>query len=307
MDPVTRAVLLSWEWRVEVVLPLALLGVLYVLGWRRLRQRTRSAHAGYRLANGWRLAAYLGGLLVVLLALVSPIDVLGGQLFFMHMIQHLFLVMLAPPLLMLANPLPFILWGLPERWRRKAGGWLSTALHRESAFRRTLRSATSPGLVWLLYVIFLLGWHDPNLYNAALRVDWIHDVEHLTFFLPAMLYWWHVVGAGPRIHRQFSRAGRIAYNIAAIPPTMFTGIAIAFAEQPIYSYYLSVPRPWNLDVLSDQRISGVIMWIPGSMMYMIAVLVLAARWLGGEENKPPLPVSKWATDERMAAPGLDRR
>jgi cytochrome c oxidase assembly factor CtaG len=306
MDPVTRAVLLSWEWRAEVVLPLILLAVLYVRGWRHLRRRTRPARLPYRLANGWRLAAYLGGLLVILLALVSPIDVLGGQLFFMHMIQHLLLVMIAPPLLMLANPLPFILWGLPQPWRRAAGGWLSSALHRESRFRRLLRSATGPGTVWLLYVIFLLGWHDPNLYNAALRNQFVHDVEHLTFFLPAMLYWWHVVGAGPRIHRQFSMPGRIAYNIAAIPPTMFTGIAIAFAEQPIYSYYLSVPRPWSLDVLSDQRISGVIMWIPGSMMYMIAVLLLAARWLRGEENKPPLPVAKWATDERMAAPGLDR-
>ncbi len=303
MDPVTRAVLLSWEWRIEVVLPLALLVVLYVRGWRRLRRRTRAA---YRLANGWRLAAYLGGLTVVLLALVSPIDVLGGQLFFMHMIQHLFLVMFAPPLLMLANPLPFLLWGLPEKWRRTAGGWLSVALHRESRFRRAVRSATSPGVVWMLYVIFLVGWHEPNLYNAALRNDFVHDVEHLTFFLPAMLYWWHVVGAGPRIHRQFGMPGRIAYNIAAIPPTMLTGIAIAFAEQPIYSYYLSVPRPWNLDVLSDQRLSGIIMWIPGSMMYIIAVLILAARWLQGEEKKPPLPATKWATDERMAAPGLDR-
>lgn len=306
MDPVTRAVLLSWEWRAEVVLPLTLLGVLYVLGWRRLRQRTRAAHATYRLANGWRLAAYLGGLVVILLALLSPIDVLGGQLFFMHMIQHLLLVMIAPPLLMLANPLPFILWGLPARSRRTAGGWLSGVLHRESPFRRFLRSATGPGIVWLLYVIFLLGWHDPNMYNAALRSEFVHDLEHLTFFLPAMLYWWHIIGAGPRIHKQFGRLARMGYVIAAIPPTMFTGIAIAFANQPIYDYYLGVPRPWNLDVLSDQRISGVIMWIPGSMMYIVAVLILAARWLRGEESKPPLPVAKWATDERMAAPGLDR-
>jgi cytochrome c oxidase assembly factor CtaG len=306
MNPVIRAVLLSWEWRVEVVLPLTLLGIVYTLGWRRLRRRTRAARDSYRLANGWRLAAYLGGLLVVLLALVSPIDVLGGQLFFMHMIQHLLLVMFAPPLLMLANPLPFLLWGMPQRWRRRTGRWLSVALHRESRFRQALRSATGPGIIWLLYVIFLLGWHDPNLYNAALRNEFLHDVEHLTFFLPAMLYWWHVVGAGPRIHKQFGRPARVAYNIAAIPPTMFTGIAIAFAEQPIYTYYLAMPRIWGLDVLSDQRISGVIMWLPGSMMYIISALILVARWLQGEERKPPLPVSRWATDERMAAPGMDR-
>jgi putative membrane protein len=302
MDPITRAILLSWEWRIAVLLPLLVLAVLYVLGWRRLRQR--STHG--RLANGWRLAAYLGGLLLILLALVSPIDVLSSQLFFMHMIQHLLLVMLAPPLLMLANPLPFLLWGLPARARRRAGSLLSIALHRQSRFRRVLRATTGPGFVWLLYVVFLLGWHDPNMYNAALRSELVHDIEHLTFFGSAMLYWWHVVGAGPRIHKQFGRAARVAYVIAAIPPTMFTGIAIAFANQPIYTYYLGVPRLWGLDVISDQRISGVIMWIPGSMMYIIAVLILAARWLQREERKPPLPVSRWATDERMAAPGLDR-
>ena len=302
MDPVTRAILLSWEWRPAVLLPLLILGVLYTLGWRRLRQK--SSHR--RLANGWRLAAYLTGLLLILLALVSPIDVLGGQLFFMHMIQHLLLVMLAPPLLMLANPLPFLLWGLPGRSRRRVGGVLSTALHRKSSLRRGLRLATGPGIVWLLYVISLLIWHDPNLYNAALRNELVHDVEHLTFFLPAILFWWHVVGAGPRIHKQFGRAARVAFLVAAIPPMMFTGIAIAFANQPIYSYYLTVPRPWGLDVLSDQRIAGIIMWIPGSMMHMIGILVLAARWLQGEERKPPLPAARWATDERMAAPGVDR-
>ncbi|MDT8306044.1 MAG: cytochrome c oxidase assembly protein, partial [Anaerolineae bacterium] len=81
MDPVTRAILLSWEWRVAVLLPVFLLAALYTLGWRRLRRRTRGAH---RLANRWRLAAYLLGLALILLALISPIDVLGGQLFFMH-------------------------------------------------------------------------------------------------------------------------------------------------------------------------------------------------------------------------------
>ncbi len=298
MDPVTRAILLSWEWRPAVLLPLLIFGVLYTLGWRRLRQK--SSHR--RLANGWRLAAYLAGLLLLLLALVSPIDVLGGQLFFMHMIQHLLLVMMAPPLLVLANPMPFLLWGLPQPLRRQAGGLLSTALHRRSALRRGIRSATGPGLVLLLYVVALLIWHDPNLYDAALRDQFVHDMEHISFFLPAMLYWWHVVGAGPRIHRQFGRAARVAFLIAAIPPMMLTGIAIAFANQPIYSYYLTVPRPWGLDVLSDQRIAGIIMWIPGSMMHLIGVLIVAARWLQDEERKPPLPAARWATDERMAAP-----
>lgn len=307
MDPITSATLRSWEWRLEVLIPLVVAGVVYFWGWRRLRLKGRQPGARpSRLANGWRLAAYWVGLILIGLALLSPIDVLAGQLFFMHMIQHLLLVMIAPPLLMLANPMPFLLWGLPTRLRRRAGQLLSNVLHRKSASRKYMRTLTSPGLSWMLFIVFLIGWHDPSLYNAALRSDLLHDVEHLTFFGSAMLFWWHVVGAGPTIHKRFTRAARVMYVIAAIPPNMLTGIVIAFAGQVIYTYYLSVPRLWDIDALGDQTIGGVIMWIPGSMMYIIAVLILTARWLQGEESKPPLPVSKWATDERMAAPGLKR-
>jgi cytochrome c oxidase assembly factor CtaG len=304
MDPITSATLRSWEWRIEVLIPLALAGVIYFIGWRRLRLKSRQP---YGLANGWRLAAYCTGVLLIALALLSPIDVMAGQLFFMHMIQHLLLVMLAPPLLMLANPMPFLLWGLPRQLRRRIGSLLSTVLHRKSSSRQYLRLLTAPGVSWMLFIAFLIGWHDPRLYNAALRNDLVHDLEHLTFFGSAMLFWWHVVGAGPAIHKRFSRAARVMYVIAAIPPNMLTGIVIAFAGQVIYSYYLGVPRLWGIDALGDQTIGGIIMWVPGSMMYIIAVLILTARWLQDEESKPPLPVSEWATEKRMAAPGLKRR
>ena len=302
MTPITRAILLSWEWRIEVIIPLIVFGVVYTAGWRRLRRKSRHPR---RLANGWRLLAYWGGLLLVALALLSPIEVLAGQLFFMHMIQHLLLVMLAPPLLMMANPMPFLLWGLPDAVRRQVGVALSSLLRSQSTSRRYLRRATSPGVVWMLFVFALIGWHDPQAYNAALRSEFVHDLEHLTFFGSAMLYWWHVVGAGPRIHQRFSRAAQVTYVIAAIPPNMLTGVAIAFAGQPIYTYYLGVPRVWGIDVVEDQMLGGVIMWVPGSMMYIVAVLVLTARWLQGEERKPPLPASKWATEDRMAAPGME--
>ena len=304
MDPITSATLRSWEWRAEVLIPLIIAGVVYFVGWRRLRLRGRQPS---RLANGWRLVAYWLGIVLIALALLSPIEALAGQLFFMHMIQHLLLVMLAPPLLMLANPMAFLLWGLPAIWRRRAGAVLSGILHRQSTSRKYLRTLTSPGISWMLFIGFLIGWHDPNLYNAALRNDLVHDIEHLTFFGSAMLFWWHVVGAGPTIHKRFTRPARVMYVIAAIPPNMLTGIVIAFAGQVIYTYYLGVPRLWGIDALGDQTIGGVIMWVPGSMMYILAVLILTARWLQGEEKKPPLPVSKWATDERMAAPGLRGR
>ena len=309
MDPVLSALLLSWDWRAEVIVVLVAAGSLYTRGWWRLRrrQRGRALPGGRRpgatqpLAAGWRLAAYLGGLAVLGIALMSPIDVLGGQLFFMHMIQHVLMIMIAPPLLLIANPLPFFLWALPTRARYAAGRLLS----RESAFRRGLRSATAPGLVWMAFVAVYLGWHDPNLYNAALESELIHDVEHITFFGAAMLFWWPAVGAGPRL-RSTSRGVRLVFLLLSVPVNMAAGVTIAFASQPIYTYYTTVPRVWGITVMQDQMISGVIMWIPGSMMYLMAALLLIARVVQNEADKEPLPETEWDTRDAMIAPGWEK-
>ena len=157
MHPLFPALLSSWEWRVEVLVVLVPLGLLYTIGWQRLRKR--STHV--RFATKRRLVAYWSGWALLVTALMSPLDRLGGQLFFMHMIQHLLLIMVAPPLLLLANPLPFLLWGLPAAQRRYAGRGLSQLLHRESRFRNGLRSITAPvyesGV--LAFVVGLLGFN----------------------------------------------------------------------------------------------------------------------------------------------------
>lgn len=305
MDPVTEAILRSWDWRIEVIIVLALAGIFYLRGWWRLRRRTRGheRYQGYR-RNPWRLTAvwrpisYLAGLLLIALALLSPVDVLSQQLFFMHMIQHLFLMMLAPPLILIASPLPFMLWGLPDRWRLGVGGLIGRALHRDSRSRRFLRTATNPGLVWLIWVIVLVGWHDPTLYNLALEVEWVHDLEHITFFLASMLLYWHITGAGPRIHKQFGLMGRVALTVAAIPANMLLGVALALATSVIYAHYLNVPRIWGIDALTDQQISGFIMWVPGSMMHIVAALILVYRILDKEEQKPEMPVTAWGRKEK---------
>jgi cytochrome c oxidase assembly factor CtaG len=236
--------------------------------------------------------AYLGGLAVLWIALMSPIDVLSGQFFFMHMIQHLLLVMIAPPLLLIANPMPVAMWGLPAGLRREVG----RVLRQDSPIRRGLRSLTTPGLVWLYFVAVVVGWHDPNAYGATLESELVHDLEHLSFFGAAMLFWWHVIGAAPRFHRQLSRGIRIGYALSVVPPNALTGIAIAFSSEPIYAHYASVPRLWGISVMQDQMLGGVIMWIPGSMMYLIAALILIARLVRSEEDK-----------EVMAIRSLDRQ
>ncbi len=304
MDPVLSAALRSWDWRVELIIILASAGIIYSIGWLRLRKRTlnQKSRNRWRAGAAWRPLIYNLGLLILAVALMSPIDVLGSQLFMMHMVQHLLLVMIIPPLLLLANPLVFFLWGLPFGSRKLVGGWLRPG----SQPRKSIKALTGVGIVWLAYVIVIWGWHDPNAYSFALRNNLVHDLEHLSFFIVAMLFWWHIIGSGPRIHKPLSAGSRFAYTISAIPPIMIAGIAIAFAQDPIYPHYDAVPRLWGISTLEDQRIAGVLMWVLGSMMYIIAALIIVARWLQKEESKPWLPESKWATEETLAAPGVEK-
>ncbi len=316
MDPTLSVLLLSWAWRPEIILTLSLAAAIHLTGRWRLERRIPSSRTGEdllpdpdrlgrqrgsgRLVAPWRSVAYLSGLVVLSIALMSPIDVLSGQFFFMHMIQHLLLVMIAPPLLLIADPMPIMMWGLPSGLRLEVGRWLRP----DSTFRRAVRSLTTPGLVWLYFITVLLGWHDPRVYNLTLESEWVHDLEHLTFFITAMLFWWHVTGAAPRIHRRLPPGVRIGYTLSVVPPNALTGIAIAFASEPIYAYYTTVPRLGEMTALQDQMLGGVIMWIPGSMMYIIAALILIARIIR-QDSGEPLPESEWATEEAVLAPGLE--
>jgi cytochrome c oxidase assembly factor CtaG len=296
MDPTLGFLLFSWAWRPEIILSLGLAAAVHLVGRRRLRQRGST-----QLVSPWRTVSYLSGLTVLGIALMSPIDVLSAQFFSMHMIQHLLLVMIAPPLLLLADPMPVTMWGLPSGLRVELGRWLRP----DAAFRRAVRAVTTPGLVWLYFVAALLGWHDPNAYNATLEYELVHDLEHLTFFGTAMLFWWHVIGSAPHIHRKLSRGLRIGYVLSVVPASALTGIAIAFASEPIYDYYTKVPRLGSLTVMEDQMLGGVIMWIPGSMMYIIAALILIAEVLRDEDKKAPVFESEQVMDEAMPAPGFE--
>lgn len=295
MDPTLSVLLLSWAWRPEIMATLSLAAIVHLLGRWRLRKR-----GGQRIVVPWRSASYLCGLAVLWVALMSPIDVLSGQFFFMHMIQHLLLVMVAPPLLLVGNPMPIMMWGLPVALRKEVGRWLS----REALFRRAVAALTTPGLVWLAFVAALVGWHDPGAYDAALRSDFVHDLEHLTFFGTAVLFWWHVIGAAPRIHKPMSKGLRIGYTLSVVPPNMITGVVISFTADPLYPYYATVARPWQITVQQDQMLGGTLMWIPGSMMYLVAALILLARFVRAEDAAQSPAVEPLESDEALAPMSL---
>jgi putative membrane protein len=292
MSELGRA-LLSWGWRADVTAVLALLTALYVLGWRRLRQ------LGHRPTTGWRLGAYLAGVLLLGLALMSPIDALGQQLFWMHMVQHLLLVMLAPPLLFLGAPFPTSIWGLPRQGRLL----VARLLNQRSSLRALLMRASSPGIVWFVFVALLVGWHDPAAYDAALRSELIHDLEHLCFFGIGILYWWRLIGAAPLFSRRMTPLQRIIYALAVVPPNMLVGVVLSFAAEPTYLHYLTVPRISSLTVLQDQHFGGLLMWVPGSMMYIMVALFYVYKAMGDD---PPASMETAVADSQVRAPGFDR-
>ena len=298
MNPLLQALFSPWEWRFEILIVLIPLAILYTVGWRRLRNK-RGRRS--KLATFPRLVSYWAGIAVLITALMSPIDALGGQLFFMHMIQHLLTMMVAAPLLLLANPFPFMLWGLPPGARRAVASQFAP----RARFRRVLTAVTRPLFVWLLFVFVYLGWHDPDFYTLALTRDWVHDLQHVSFFTVALLFWWIVIGAGPRLHADFPVWGRMAFVITAIPPNAMVGAVLAFSPTVIYTYYASIPRIFGLTALQDQMYGGIIMWIPGSMMLLLAMIILLAGQMAGRET--PQPVVDWDSDESMVAPGLEHR
>ncbi len=320
MPELLTAIFSTWEFRPEVLIVPLVFGILYVRGWVKLntitsshrstRVSTRQGPDGRvvqpdskRLAEPWRLVSYLAGLALLLIALLSGLDAYASMLFSVHMVQHLLIIMIVTPLLWLGNPYPFVMWGLPRSLRLKT----SRLLARPSGFRQGLRTITTPFIAWIVLIAATWVWHDSKMYDATLRNSFIHDLEHLTFFIAGMLFWWHAVGASPFIHRPLSHLKRTGYVIAAMPPNMVLGAAIAFAAVPLYEYYTTVPRIFGISVMEDQMIGGVIMWVPGTMMYLIAALVLGAQHLRMEEKKAPLPHVHWASDEALPVPGIENK
>jgi cytochrome c oxidase assembly factor CtaG len=276
---VAEALSWPWHWRLDVPLALLVLGAVYVTGWGRLRAQ---GHRG--LASGWRLAAYLGGLLTVGVALLSPVASLAHVLFTAHMVQHQLLIMIAPVGLLLADPLPCLAWGLPPRLRRL----VQSALVQRSPIRRALDWLTWLPVAGGVYTVCLWGWHLPAAYEAALRSGVVHDLEHLAFFGAAVLFWWPLVNPAPRRH--WPRGGlyygaRIGYLVFATAQNTLLGAVLGLTERVLYPSYAAGSGLFGLSPLDDQALGGGIMW-SGGHMYLLGILLLLWRAMETEERAP---------------------
>jgi putative membrane protein len=221
-----------------------------------------------------RSASFYGGLLVLALAVDSPVDAYADRLFFVHMLQHVLLTMVAPPLLLLGRPWPRVSRAFPLETRRAVVG----TLFGSALLRRVAEWVGAPLQSFVLFNGVLLAWHVPALYDLTLRSQLVHDVEHALFFATALLFWRHLAPSGRS--RVLSDPARVAYGTGAILVGWGLAVVLAFAPGPVYEVYAALPaRPLGLSALGDQQLAAGIMWVPASVPYTIAVLVAAYRWL----------------------------
>ncbi|HEX6210578.1 MAG TPA: cytochrome c oxidase assembly protein [Methylomirabilota bacterium] len=260
-------------WRPELALPLALAVLVYALGWARLTLRLP---ARLRPASIGRLALALTGLVVIATALLG-LHAAAHERFLAHMVQHLLLMMIGLPLVLLADPLPSILWSLPGGARARLRG----VLGRRSCGRRVWSALTRMPVAWTLHAAVLWGWHLPVVYDAALARDRLHDLEHLTFALAAIVFWWPVIGPAPRAAAPPTAVARVVYLVLAAFSSGALGVLLATSPVPLYAYPGTAGGPSPLE---DQAWGGIVMWAVGGAIDMAAVLVVVGRVIAGERR-----------------------
>ena len=264
------AVGFPWSFDPLVLVCLLLSAALYAIGLARLWAR---AGIG-RGATHAQVASFCGGWLTLVVALVSPLDPLGGRLFTAHMIQHELLMIVAAPLFVLGRPLGVWVWALPLRWRRAIG-----AAFRQPLWRRPWRLLTAPLAAWTLHALALWLWHVPAFFEAALHSESVHTIQHSSFLLTALLFWWTVLVTPTRKEEGIA--------LVSLFTTMLhmgaLGALLTLAPTVWYPSYLATAQAFRLTALQDQQLGGLIMWVPSGLIYLICMIALAARWL----NAPP--------------------
>ncbi len=218
--------------------------------------------------------AYANGLVFLVIALITPVDALGNESFAAHMVQHEVLMLCAAPLLVLGRPLAPYLWAMPIAWRRRLG-----QLAKTDWFSAGWRAVTHPLSAWTIHAVALWVWHAPGLFELALRDGAVHTLQHLTFLLSALVFWWAVFNA-----RSDSIGLAIFYLFTTAIHTSVLGALLTFSDSLWYPTYNNEP-PFALSALEDQQLGGLIMWVPGGTVYLIAALVLfGVRLTRGEKS-----------------------
>jgi putative membrane protein len=262
--PSTGALLTHWTLEPSVLLGVAVLTAAYVYAIGPLR---RKRNLGPPPSRG-QIYAFAASVLLLLLALISPLDDIGDEyLFSAHMVQHLMLATLWPPLLLLSMP-----------------AWMAAAIFRVPG-ASVLRFLTHPVAGLLFFNVDIYLWHVPALYNLTLENEYVHIVEHLSFMLFGLFTWWPVLS--PIESERLSAPLQTLYLFADAMFMMVLGIVFTFVPTVLYAPYASAPRLWGISAVTDQQIGGLIMWYPGNLPYAAWLVIAFYRWFdaGGPENQ----------------------
>jgi putative membrane protein len=217
----------------------------------------------------WRLASYLAGNAALAIALVSPLEALDEQLLIAHMMQHLILLMIAPPLLLLGTPQIPLIRAIPPVLAKRTIGVIA----KSQTCRRLFNLMTHPVSAFLLFSIAMLGWHLPGSFEFALSSDYWHAVEHGCFIVGGLLFWYPIVRPWPAVER-WSRLTLVPYlMLADIENTMLAAFMV-FSGRLLYPSYASTPRIGGISAATDQIAAGSIMWVPGSIVFLIPAVAI---------------------------------
>lgn len=255
--------LTQWNWQPSIIVGSIVVIALYLYGVGPLRVKYSLAE---RVA-AWRVISFILGVSIIFISLFSALDKLGDDyLFSVHMVQHLFLTIVGAPLMVLGTP-----------------GWLIKPLLRNRTIFKIGKFLTYPAIAFVLYNGDFWLWHLPVLYDIALKNDLIHILEHLSFIVFSVVYWWPVLSNSEELPR-LPLVGQILYVFLSGMPAVALGAGLTFAD-PLYAPYIYAPRVWGLSPATDQQLGGLLMWIPGSILNIIIISILFIQWMQRQDAK----------------------
>jgi len=276
VNQVAEAVLESWQFDLWPLILLLLTAIIYICGWRKLRRQMPQRFGASRLIS------FLAGLAVIVIAIASPLDAFASLLLVAHMIQHLLLLMVAPPLILYGAPYLPILRGLPSRvLKHGAGPFLASP-----GLQKFARRLTHPLVCLFAFSITSLTWHLPKFYELALSSPFWHEVEHLCFLGAALLFWWPVIQPWPS-RAEWPRWAMIPYLFLADFQNTALAAFLIFCDRVVYPSYAVAPRLLNLSPLDDQAAAGAVMWVPGSIVFLIPIGLIAIQALSSRRGVRP--------------------
>lgn len=263
MDPVLESIWTHWDAHPDALIGLAVVQGAYLLGVGPIRER-------YGLADRVeprQIATFTAGVMVIFISLLSPIHALSDNyLFSMHMVQHVLLTLVAPPLLILGTP-----------------DWLIRPLLRTNLAFRAARLAVHPIIAFALFNFIFSVWHIPTLYATSLNNHAVHIGEHLLFMGTAVIMWWPIVSMMPELPR-LPYPIQMGYLFLLSVAQIIVFAIITFAKEPLYEFYVSAPRIWGISPLLDQQLGAIIMKIGGGILFLTLFIVIFFRWFKHEEE-----------------------